>query len=191
MVSRYRSRHARAIAFSETLEAWIFFLGIITAIVLFKTDLVYVLVDQTSSTLLTTFIAGIFFTSSLTVAPSVIALSEIAQHTPAWQVALVGGAGALLGDLFIFRFIRSHLIERIVRAAFSNHARRIGRAIAAGPLWWLTPLFGALIIVSPLPDEIGLLMMGLSRISMVQLIPLAFVANAIGIFALAAVVQSL
>ena len=59
---------------------------------------------------------------------------------------------------------------------------RMGRAIARGPLWWLGPLCGIIIIASPLPDEIGLFMMGLSRIRMIWFIPLAFIVNAGGIF---------
>lgn len=61
----------------------------------------------------------------------------------------------------------------------------MGKAMGRGPLWWLGPLCGFVIIASPLPDELGLLMMGLSGIRLLWFIPLAFSANAAGIFLIA------
>ena len=56
--------------------------------------------------LLGSFISGIFFTSFLTTAPAILALGTIAANSSIIPVALVGGLGALLGDLIIFYFVR-------------------------------------------------------------------------------------
>ena len=46
---------------------------------------------------------------------------------------------------------------------------------------WLIPFIGALIVASPLPDELGLTMMGLSKMKTSLFIPLSFLLNFFGI----------
>src|SRR3989344_6246340 len=56
------------------------------------------------------FLAGLFFTSVFTVAPAATVLIAIAQSTGAVAlVALLGGLGAMLGDLVIFKFFRDSI----------------------------------------------------------------------------------
>ena len=43
------------------------------------------------------------------------------------------------------------------------------------------PLTGAIIIASPLPDELGLAMMGLSRVPIAAFIPISYTMNFLGI----------
>ncbi|OGG78335.1 hypothetical protein A3A36_01445 [Candidatus Kaiserbacteria bacterium RIFCSPLOWO2_01_FULL_52_12b] len=49
---------------------------------------------------------------------------------------------------------------------------------------WLIPFVGALIIASPLPDEAGLAMMGLSKMKTSVFIPISFALNFLGILAI-------
>ncbi|KKR47070.1 MAG: hypothetical protein UT80_C0011G0001, partial [Parcubacteria group bacterium GW2011_GWC1_40_13] len=49
---------------------------------------------------------------------------------------------------------------------------------------WLIPFIGALIIASPLPDEAGLAMMGLSKMKTSVFIPISFALNFLGILAI-------
>src|SRR3990167_7131268 len=62
---------------------------------------------------------------------------------------------------------------------------------AGGGFWWVIPALGAVIIASPLPDELGLIMMGLSHIRTATFIVLSFMMNAAGIFAIATAAQAL
>ncbi|MDP3645734.1 MAG: hypothetical protein Q8R25_01470 [bacterium] len=188
----YRHPHARAIPLSVTVEAWILLASVIVAVFLIKTDVIVSLIALTGdSYIISSFITGIFFTSVLTTAPAIVALGEIAVHAPAWQVALAGGVGALIGDLLIFRFVRSRFVEYVMRVAFSSHVRRFGATLASGPFWWISPLGGALVIASPLPDEIGLVMLGLSHIRTWQFVPISLCANIFGVYLIALVAQSL
>ena len=52
---------------------------------------------------------------------------------------------------------------------------------------FMTPLLGVLIIASPLPDEIGLALLGFSRAKTFQILPIAFIMNFIGIYAIAVI----
>ena len=47
---------------------------------------------------------------------------------------------------------------------------------------WVLPVVGAIVIASPLPDEAGVSMLGLSKIKQWQFFMLAFVLNSVGIF---------
>ncbi|MCE9541018.1 hypothetical protein K8R03_00475 [Candidatus Kaiserbacteria bacterium] len=180
-----------SIPLSETLEAWLFVASIVLAVVLIKSDSIAQLVAHTKDFgAIGSFIEGFFFTSMLSTVTAIAAILETARFVPAWELALVGGFGAVCGDLMLFRFVRSRLVEHILKAALSPGVRRFGRAVAAGPFFWLGPVCGALVIASPLPDELGLLMMGLSHIRLGYFILIAFVANAGGIYLMALAVQS-
>jgi hypothetical protein len=50
---------------------------------------------------------------------------------------------------------------------------------------------GALIIASPLPDEFGLALMGISRMRALVLMPISFVMNALGIYCIIWMVHAL
>jgi hypothetical protein len=49
---------------------------------------------------------------------------------------------------------------------------------------WISPILGALIIASPLPDEFGLALLGLSRTRISILIPVSFIMNFLGVYLL-------
>lgn len=192
MAVRHRHFPRDTIPLSETVEAWGLFTSIFATIVLIKTDAISYLVSHVSEFgVIGSFVEGFFFTSIFTTAPAIVSILESALYVPAWELAVVGGIGAVCGDLLVFRFVQSSLVEHILRMAFHPKVMRLGRMIASGPLWWLGPLGGALVIASPLPDEIGLLMMGLSHIRLSQFIPLSFAANAGGIYLMALAAQNL
>lgn len=181
-----------AVPFSETLEAWIFILSVFLAIWLAKSGVIAQLVSHTADAgIIGSFIEGFFFTSILTTVPAVVALVESARYVPAWELALAAGLGAVCGDLLLFRFVRSRMVEHILKTALHPRSIRFGKRLSSGALVWLGPLLGVVVIASPLPDEIGLVMMGLSRVSVYQFLPLSFAANAGGIFLLALAAQHL
>ncbi len=136
------------------------------------------------------FLSGMLFTSIFTTAPSMVLIGELAQHQSALPIALWGGLGAALGDYALFRLMRGRL-SRDVRFLL-RHTRP-----ERWPLICKTclsrrflPLLGALTIASPLPDELGLALLGLSNIKTSRFLPLSFTLNAVGIFVIALVARS-
>lgn len=187
----HRHSHPRGVPGEVTLDAWLVVVGIVLAVVLARSGIVGYLASITADfTVVSSFIIGLFFTSVLTTTPAIIAIVEFSYFVPPLLLAIVGGAGAVCGDLLIFRFVRSPLANYFVRLATHSRLRALGRALDRSPLWWLVPALGALVIASPLPDELGLLMMGLSHIRMPQFIMLSFAMNALGIFAIAMTAQN-
>lgn len=130
---------------------------------------------------LASFVAGFFFTSLFTLAPASIALGALGEFHPHIWVALWGAAGAVIGDLLLFIFVRDHISDDIAVIFSSRRWSWIKRAFRRPFLHWLLPVTGAIVIASPLPDELGLSMMGLSRVSIVAFIPISYTMNFLGI----------
>lgn len=133
------------------------------------------------------FISGIFFTSAFTIAPASISLAEIAKTTSPFVVAFWGAIGAVIGDMIIFLFVRDRFAEDIMEVLKISKARKILHFFRKGFFRWLSPLLGAIIIASPLPDELGITLLGISKVRSVNLAIISFVMNFIGVLLVALV----
>lgn len=176
-----RTNHRRALV----RDFLMIFLGIVIAIVFVKTGLLDLLVSSLEGyVIVASFVAGIFFTSAFTLAPASIALVSISQYAPTSTIALWGGLGAMCGDLILFFFIRDRFAADLMKAMKPARVRHILHSFHFGFLKWLSPVLGALIIASPLPDEFGITLMGISKVRVAVLMPIAFVMNVAGIYLL-------
>lgn len=132
---------------------------------------------------LNSFMAGIFFTSIFTAVPATASLVQLTQNNSVWLVAFIGSLGALGGDLFIFNFIKDRLKQDIIYLLSFNQPRhqRIKVIFKQRLFHWLLPLVGALVVASPLPDELGLVLLGLSKIKRWLFIIISLALNFLGI----------
>src|SRR3989344_7835474 len=166
--------------------------SIFAAILLAKTGVVGIILTQTKEIeILASFLGGFFFTSLFTVAPATVVLAGIAQENSPFLVAALGGLGAVAGDLILFRFLKSHLTDQLVSLFSHPKSERLLKLFHLNIFHWLLVFIGALVIASPLPDELGLMLMGLSEIKPKLLIPLSFVLNSIGILVIGLIARQL
>lgn len=157
--------------------------SIVVAVILGKSEIIHTVVDAIgSSSIIAIFIAGMFFTSMFTIAPASVALFEIAQTTNLGTVMVWGALGAVIGDLILFLFIRDGITADLKTLLKGKYFKRMVRWSHFGFMRWLGPVIGALLIASPLPDELGLAMMGMSRVKTPLFIPIVFVMNMLGIY---------
>ncbi|MBU1046815.1 hypothetical protein KKH36_03490 [Patescibacteria group bacterium] len=129
--------------------------------------------------------AGLFFTSIFTSAPSIVLLGVFTETTPLYLIALLGGLGAVLGDFIIFYFVRDRISKDLSQLLAVSPGLRVPLIFKKELFKFLLPFLGAFIIASPLPDELGVVMLGISNISKKRFILLTFVLNSIGIFIVA------
>jgi uncharacterized membrane protein YdjX (TVP38/TMEM64 family) len=155
--------------------------GAIVALVLSDLGIIDHLIALFGSSALASFTAGIFFTSVFTIAPASVALGHIALTADPHVVALWGALGAVCGDLILFYFIRDRFADDLVDSFGSVFAKHIISSFHVGFLKWLSPIF-ALIIASPLPDEFGVALLGVSRVRAYVMIPVSFIGNILGIY---------
>jgi uncharacterized membrane protein YdjX (TVP38/TMEM64 family) len=132
-------------------------------------------------------VVGIFFVSTFTVATSLLALVYLLGFYNPFYIALLAGFGAVIGDLLIFRFVRDNLSDELKTVAYKIpyfRDKRIIKLIHNHYFAWILPFVGAVIIASPFPDEIGVSLLGLSKVAKWRFVIISFLLNTVGIFVL-------
>lgn len=129
-------------------------------------------------------IAGIFFVLTFTVVPATVVLFHIGATLGSPATAFFAGIGAVMGDYLIFRFLRDRVFEELQPIFLRCGGAAIARCLKRPYLRWLAPVLGALIIASPFPDEIGIGLMGISRVKNWQFLIISFFLNSLGILLL-------
>ncbi len=168
-------------------------LSILVAVTLVRTNvLANSLASASEFEILGAFIAGMFFTSIFTTAPAMAALGEISLIQGVFETALIGAVGSVIGDLLIFRFVKDRFSEHI--AELIGHKsiwRRFHLLFKRRFFRWFTFLAGGIILASPLPDELGIAVLGFSKMRFKYFIALSFTFNFLGIVLIGLVAQSL
>lgn len=129
------------------------------------------------------FFAGILFVSTFTVATGAIILLVLAETLSPIEIGIIAGIGAVVGDFAIFRFVKDDLAREIRQIyTFFDRNHHLKKLFHTKYFSWTLPVAGAVIIASPLPDEVGVSLMGISKLKTYQFLLLSFILNAIGIF---------
>ena len=131
------------------------------------------------------FVAGMLFTFGFTT-PFAIGFFVVLNPANHFFVALVGGLGAVIGDLLIFLIIRFSFMDEFRRLEKTKLISEINYRIKSNithkaKLYLLYSLEG-LIIASPLPDEAGVIMLvGITKIRPQVMAVISFIFNSLGI----------
>ncbi len=174
-------------------DAAVVSLSVIIALILVRTHiLASILTSSKELEWLGSFIAGIFFTSIFTTAPAIVALGEIARANSVFFTALLGGMGAIAGDLIIFTFMKDRVAEHFADLAERNMKVKVMKSLFELKFFrWITFFVAGLIIASPLPDELGVSLLGFSKMKTSSFIILSFASNFVGIALIGLVAKSL
>lgn len=162
-------------------------ISILASILMIRVGFVDWILVVFESPLMASFVAGIFFTSLLTISPASIVLAELGTRGAPLEIAFFGALGALIGDMLLFYFVKDR-ISADIAALLKNkiehyHLDQMHSRYAR----WVLPIIGAFIIASPLPDELGIMLMGAAKMKTRYLIPVSFVMNFIGVLLVLAV----
>jgi len=137
-------------------------------------------------------IAGLLFVSTFTIAPGTALLFHLAEELDPYKIALYAGIGAVIGDLLIFRFFKGTVFKELAPLVRKHGGTQL-RALACSPHFtWFMPVLGALIIALPLlPDELGVGLMGLTKVKEWQFILITYVLNVAGVLVIVLAAQAL
>lgn len=128
------------------------------------------------------FFVGILFVSVFTIAPASVVLFYLAETLNPFGVAIAAGAGGVVGDYLILKYLKDRVFEEL-KPVFLNHGGRPLRKLFKTPYFiWAVPILGSILILSPIPDEVGIGLMGFSKIKTWQLLALLFLLDVVGIF---------
>jgi hypothetical protein len=129
--------------------------------------------------------SGFLFTSTFTAATGALLLLNFAKILDPFWLIVCGVSGALSADILIFLFVKDKVSEDITpiyeHFLAKNHLKKI---IHTKYFSWTLPVIGALIIASPLPDELGISLMGLSSTTLLQFALISLLSHSLGIFLL-------
>ncbi len=129
------------------------------------------------------FLGGMLFVSTLSAASGALILLILAERLSPIEIALVAGLGAVVGDLFVLRFVKDDLIEEVKPIYDKFGGKYLGKLLHTRYFRWTLPVIGALIIASPLPDELGVTLLGIAKMNTAQFALVSFFLNALGILA--------
>lgn len=131
---------------------------------------------------LSAFIAGMLFVSTFTIVTGALILMTLAKTLSPMELILLAGIGAVIGDLLIFLFVKDEVtkeIEPIYEEIAGSHLKKILHTKYFG---WTLPVVGAFIIISPLPDELGVSLMGVSKMKINKFLVISWVSHTLGMF---------
>lgn len=131
------------------------------------------------------FIAGLFFSFGFST-PLAVGFFVVAEPSNIFLAAILGGAGALISDLFIFKMIRFSFMDEFKRLEKSKAVKEIHILLNTRFLSkfknYLLFVFAGIVIASPLPDELGVTMLaGMTKIKTIWLAIISFCFNTLGI----------
>ncbi|MES2203465.1 MAG: hypothetical protein V4474_04040 [Patescibacteria group bacterium] len=163
-------------------------LSILFALVLMQSGVVEAMVAAGGNIYITSFVAGIFFTSVITTAPAIAVFGGLQEGGNILLISLVGGAGAVVGDYLLFAFMRNRMDKDVEHLISKKRSRRL-RALFSRPTFkWFTPFIAGVLIAIPLPtDELAMTLLSIAKLPNRLFIPLAFAFNTIGIYCICVV----
>jgi hypothetical protein len=127
------------------------------------------------------FLTGILFVSLFTAVPAFLLLLSFGELNPI-AVALIAGLGSMIGDYLILKYAEEKVAYELKPIAFRfGIPQTIGYLQGKKSTLGLVRLLGAVIIASPLPDEIGIGLLGMGRLNRVNFLAICYVLNAAGI----------
>ncbi len=129
-------------------------------------------------------LAGICSVLTFTVAPALVVLYYLAERLNIFELAVLAGLGSVIGDFLIFSFFKDKVFVELEPIVTRLSQKPFMHIFQSPYFAWLTPVAGALIIASPLPDELGVTLLSASKLKRWHFILLSFTLNTIGVWIL-------
>ena len=110
------------------------------------------------------FLTGMLFAYGFTAIPATAIFLILAKEHNIVLAAFIGGFGSMIGNFFIFRFIRSKFADDFEKLSQEKIVVYFDNKMPNLLKKYSIPVLAGLIIVSPLPSEIGIsLLIALER----------------------------
>jgi hypothetical protein len=135
-------------------------------------------------------VGGIFSVNFITAVPSYTFFHKVVTPDNFALVLLGLAVGSVIGDVIIFNFIKFRIVDNLIK--IFKTSKSVTKIIKTRKQYLrvLLVFIGSLIIMSPFPDEIALLIMGFSRIKNLYFIPISFILNLFGNYIFLSIVVS-
>jgi hypothetical protein len=135
-------------------------------------------------------LTGVLFVSFFTAGPATLLLINNAPEYNPFLLSFVAGIGTLIGDWLILKFFEEKVSYELAPLAKKYGVMPMVRQMKRRRFRPIALVVGMLLIASPLPDEAGLGLLGITKTPMRRLLPLLFLLNASGILLLVLAARS-
>lgn len=163
----------------------LFILSILIAYFLVKQQFIYSFFNSIGNFgYIGAFVAGMFFTYSLTVPFSTVVLIALGNSLNPFIIAVLGGFGAVMSDYIIFLFVKEKLVDELKLVQKELKLTFLNRFSKSKVLGFILPAIAGFIIASPLPDEIGVAILGSIKYDKKKFLVFSYVLNTLGILAI-------
>jgi len=109
-------------------------------------------------------LGGFLFSSTLTALVGLLLILSLAPHLNIFGLVSAAALGAVIGDIVIFYFIRNKIDHDSSFAPQLFTRYHLTKLFHSRYFSWTLPIIGALIIMSPLPDELGISLFSVSHV---------------------------
>jgi len=127
------------------------------------------------------FFAGMIFVFTFGAPIAAVTLLILAEHFPLFQILVAASLGAVISDFTIFRLFKDGLseeLEPIYESFEKNHFKKV---LKTKHFRWLFPVIGAILILTPLPHDVGINLIGVHRLKNHQFLVLSALVNVVGV----------
>lgn len=129
------------------------------------------------------FLAGLLYPYSFTSAAGTAMLLVLAKDQSVLLAGIIASIGALISDLVIFFFVRYSFSDEVQRLSQEKVTQTLSRSIPIPLRKFLLLFIASILIASPLPTEIGVLIMcSVRSISAKRYSVIVYILHATAIF---------
>ena len=130
-----------------------------------------------------TFLAGLLYPYALTSAAGTGILLILAKEQNLLFAGVIAGIGALISDIFLFLFVTHSFSDEVQKLSKEKVVRTVNNWIPSSVRVYLLATFAGFLIASPLPTEIGILLMtSIKKISVKKFVIIVYILHASAIF---------
>ena len=130
-----------------------------------------------------TFLAGLLYPYALTSAAGTGILLILAKEQNLLLAGVISGIGALISDIILFLFVKHSFSDEVQKLSKETAVRTVNRWIPDSVRAHVLAAFAGLLIASPLPTEIGILLMtSIKKISVKKFVIIVYILHASAIF---------
>ena len=130
-----------------------------------------------------TFLAGLLYPYALTSAAGTGILLILAKEQNLLLAGVIAGIGALISDIILFLFVKHGFSDEVQKLSKETVVRTIIRRIPDSVRVYLLAIFAGLLIASPLPTEIGIMLMtSIKNMSVKKFVIIVYILHASAIF---------
>ena len=134
-------------------------------------------------------LAGAMFVCTFTVATGALIIFTLAKIMSPVELIIFGMLGAVVFDMCVFKTIKNTVDKEIIEVFNNPKFNHFKKILHTKYFAWMMPLIGLLVFLSPLPDELGISLLGLSKLRAYQFLFISIFNHALGMFLVVSAVK--